>query len=61
MTMKSRSKALVEDDRWKRKGGPHKRATSEPQVCPSCEGTGRIPKNGYGLCMTCEGTGEIWK
>lgn len=55
---KSRNKALVDDDRWKRKGGPHKRATPEPKVCPYCFGLGTWRKV---RCQACEGTGERWE
>ena len=55
---KTRDKKLVEDDRWKMKGGPHKRANPEPEVCPYCFGMGTWRKV---RCQACEGTGEIWK
>jgi len=59
---KSPNKDLVEDDRWKRKGGAHKLRYSEPSPCPDCKGFGfKANIDHEWVCDACEGTGEIWK
>jgi len=49
---------LVEDDRWKRKGGTIMKNRAEPIVCPDCKGMGTI--DNIHPCGTCQGEGEIW-
>lgn len=56
---KERNPLLVEDDRWKKKGGAHKLPSSKPKVCPDCKGLGR---NEMGVeCFSCCGEGEIYE
>ena len=55
---------LIEDDRWKRKGGAHKPRQSDPEVCPECGGLGYIKAFFIGeppTCNRCNGDGEIWE
>lgn len=62
-TIKPRNKALVEDDRWKTKGGPHRRATPTPDVCPTCRGLGSVVDINQDTmeCPICDGLGEIYE
>lgn len=55
---KSRNIDLVEDDRWKKKGGPIKKKEVEPEVCPDCYGIGTVDK--IHPCPRCGGEGEIY-
>jgi hypothetical protein len=49
-----RRQELVEDDRWKFKGGPlGTKKHDEPQICPQCQGLD--PE-----CPLCEGEGVIY-
>jgi DnaJ-class molecular chaperone len=54
------SKLLVEDDRWKMKGGAHKLRSPSPQVCPKCKGIGFYVGTSE-LCPYCDGTGEQYE
>jgi DnaJ-class molecular chaperone len=60
-TTKPGNKSLVEDDRWKRKGGGHKVRRRIPQVCATCNGAGHfIDINGEDMeCPICCGLGEV--
>ena len=55
---KDRNKDLVEDERWKKKGGAHKIKQLEPDVCPDCHGLCTV--DNIHPCSTCEGEGEVW-
>lgn len=55
---KGRNKLLIEDDRWKRKGGPMGVRRQAPAVCQYCFGVGTWRKV---RCQVCGGSGEIWK
>jgi hypothetical protein len=45
-----------EDDRWKRKGGPHKKKMKpEPEICPVCWAQPGIME----FCENCNGEGEV--
>jgi len=56
---KERNPLLVEDTRWKVKGGPMRPSTSEPKICPKCKGVGR---NDRGIeCFYCFGDGDIYE
>lgn len=55
---KTRRKELVLDDRWKKKGGPHKEDENLPIVCPVCNGFGVVEKK---QCEKCDGIGEIYE
>lgn len=62
MTTKDRNPSLVEDDRWKKKGGAHKVRRPIPTVCSTCQGIGTIIDiNGEEMgCPECDGLGEIY-
>jgi len=49
------------DDRWRRKGVVHPGKNDEPDVCPVCKGTGKVPAlYGETDCTNCEGIGEVY-
>lgn len=54
---KLRLEMLVTDDRWKKKGGPHKLRAYNPQVCRACMGSGL--DGDHHFCPICQGTGEV--
>jgi len=58
--MKERNKKLIEDDRWKKKGGPHKPADPSPKICLSCGGVG-YDEEGQVIWEKCNGEGEIYE
>lgn len=46
-----------EDDRWRIKGGAHKREDLDPpEVCDACGGTGQVKE--FEVCTVCGGLGE---
>lgn len=56
------NKLLIEDDRWKKKGGSHNLHEIEPIVCPKCHGSGTYLGNKeYLECDYCGGEGEFMK
>ena len=62
MSKTKRNAALVEDDRWKMKGGPHFKHNQEPEVCSDCSGLGWVKGTVPRInCPKCDGTGEVWK
>ena len=64
MTIKkvTRNILLVEDDRWRKKGGPMKTGKEDlPNVCPNCNGFGYILNgNTKYICSVCQGLGESY-
>lgn len=58
-----RNLLLVEDDRWKRKGGGHKVRRPIPEVCPTCHGLGSVIDINQDTmeCPICDGLGEIYE
>jgi hypothetical protein len=54
--LNKRNTALIEDDRWKKKGHYHPRSFSRPKLCPICNGSGYVMGD---ICQTCDGEGIV--
>lgn len=54
----SKTKKQVLQDPLLRKCHEHKPKVSEPEVCPYCEGRGKL--DNHDDCYNCQGTGEVW-
>ena len=57
----TKNQALVDDDRWKKKGHAHLVRRPIPEVCSTCQGIGTVVDiNGDTMeCPICNGLGEI--
>lgn len=57
--MKHGNKKLIEDDRWKMKGGFHPKGKRRPPpcICPKCKGQAGLEDGS--TCPVCKGEGYI--